>query len=78
MPTVAIIGPYRFYFFASGGHEPPHVHVERESSEAKFWITPVDLAKNKGFSMVELRKIQRIIEDNQTDFHAKWNEFFPY
>lgn len=76
MPTVAIIGPYRFYFYASDGHEPPHVHVERESAQAKFWLAPIDLAKNKGFSVVELRKIQRIIDEHETDFHAKWIEFF--
>jgi len=77
MPTVAIIGPYRFFFYASDGQEPPHVHVERESANAKFWLNPVELARNQGFSAVEIRKIQRIVVEHREDFHAKWNQFFP-
>jgi hypothetical protein len=30
--------------------EPPHVHVERESKTCKFWLEPVSLARNHGFS----------------------------
>jgi hypothetical protein len=78
MPTVAIIGPYRFFFYASDGTEPPHVHVERESASAKFWLLPVELERHKGFSAVELRKIQRIVDENRDDFHAKWNQFFAH
>jgi len=41
MPTVLREGPYRFYFYASDGGEPPHVHVQRENMVAKFWLAPV-------------------------------------
>jgi hypothetical protein len=76
MPTVAIIGPYRFFFYASDEAEPPHIHVERESALAKFWIAPVRLQKSRGFSAVELRRIQRMIDQHRDDFHAKWLTFF--
>ena len=33
----------RFIFYSADRDEPPHVHVEREESEAKFWIDPVRL-----------------------------------
>jgi hypothetical protein len=36
MPTVLRLGPYRFFFYAGDGVEPPHVHVERDDDTAKF------------------------------------------
>ena len=46
MPTVLRIGPYRFFFYAGARDEPPHVHVERDRSNAKFWLDPVRLQKS--------------------------------
>jgi hypothetical protein len=54
-PTVFRSGPYRFFFYAGDGGEPPHVHVERDDSEAKFWLTPVRLARSHGFGRKEIR-----------------------
>jgi len=36
MPTILRVGPYRFFFYSADGEEPPHVHVERDDSVAKF------------------------------------------
>jgi hypothetical protein len=36
MPTVLRVGPFRFFFYAGDGNEPPHVHVEHGDAEAKF------------------------------------------
>jgi hypothetical protein len=47
MPTIAQVGPYRVFFYSNEGHEPPHVHIERDDSVAKFWLAPVDIANNK-------------------------------
>jgi hypothetical protein len=41
MPTVAQIGPYRFFFYSNEGDELPHIHVKREAKIAKFWLDPV-------------------------------------
>ena len=39
MPRIkGIAGPYRFFFTSFDCNEPPHVHVERESSTCKFWL----------------------------------------
>lgn len=46
MPTVLRVGPYRFFFYASDRHEPPHVHVERDEKVAKFWLRPVRLERS--------------------------------
>lgn len=76
MPVLLRIGPYRFLCYAVDRAEPAHVHVERERMKAKFWLSPIRLEHNKGFAIVELRKIQRIVEQNQTLLIEKWNEFF--
>jgi hypothetical protein len=40
MPTILRIAGFRFFFFSNEGEEPPHVHVERAESVAKFWLQP--------------------------------------
>ena len=76
MPTVLRPGPYRVYFHSHEPNEPPHVHVDRDNESAKFWLTPTALARNLGFSPVELRRIQRIIEEHEGVLLEKWNERF--
>src|SRR5713101_6919560 len=66
MPTVLRSGPYRFYFYSHEPNEPPHVHVDRDDWSAKFWLQPVGLARNFGFSPRELRRLQdRVIEHQE-------------
>jgi hypothetical protein len=50
--------------------------VDKENFSAKFWLSPVFLARNIGFSSKELRKIQSIVESNQSQFLEEWNEYF--
>ena len=76
MPTVLRSGPYRVYFYSHEPNEPPHVHVDRDHQSAKFWLEPIALARNLGFSPVELRRIQRMLKDNQTILREKWNARF--
>jgi hypothetical protein len=76
MPTIARVGPYRFFFFGNEGFEPAHVHVQRDRALAKFWLGPVALASSSGFSSVELRRIQRIVVDREQEFEEAWRGFF--
>jgi hypothetical protein len=76
MPTVLRSGPYRFFFYAGDRDEPPHIHVERDKSEAKFWLDPVWLEWSRSFSRKEINKIQEIIEENQQQLLDSWNEYF--
>jgi hypothetical protein len=76
MPTVFRSGPYRFFFYSNEDGEPPHVHVQRDSSLAKFWLNPVSLASSKRFSSRELRAIERIVVDSRGDILKRWNEHF--
>ena len=76
MPVVLRSGPYRFYFHSHEPNEPPDVHVDRDADSAKFWIEPIGLARNLGFSGHQLRTIERIIQDNQQELLETWNEWF--
>lgn len=76
MPTVLIIGPYRFFFYSGDRDEPPHVHVERDRNKAKFWLDPVRLERSGGFSRSEINRVQGLVEENRERFLRRWNEFF--
>jgi len=76
MPTIARIGPYRIYFYSHDRAEPPHVHVDRDDSTAKFWLTPVALAYNIGFRANELRDIQRMVTEHAAEWLEMWNDNF--
>ena len=75
MPTVkGIVGPHRFYFYSFDCNEPKHVHVQRDKLVCKFWLEPVALSKNYGFSPRELNTIRQIISSNRNTFLEAWNE----
>lgn len=76
MPTVLRSGPYRLYFYSGDRDEPRHVHIERDARIAKFWLTPVRLRDSGGFRRVELRKLERLVEQHLEDLVRSWDEFF--
>lgn len=76
MPTVLRIGPFRFFFYAGDGNEPPHMHVERDDCEAKLWLDPVRFERSHGFSRKEINKIRKLVEEHQQQLLEGWNEFF--
>jgi hypothetical protein len=76
MPTVLRVGPFRFFFYAGDAGEPPHVHVERDDCEAKFWLDPVRLERSRGFRRNEINRIRELVEEHQEQLLESWNEFF--
>jgi len=76
MPTVLRVGPYRFFFYAGDGGEPPHVHVERDDCEAKIWLDPVRLERSRGFRRQEINRIRELVEEHREQLLESWNEFF--
>jgi hypothetical protein len=79
MPTVLRVGPYRFYFYSHDLiNEPPHVHVDRDELSAKFWLDPVALARNLGFGASELRKIERIVREHQSELLERWHKEYGH
>jgi hypothetical protein len=75
MPTIKeISGPYRFFFYSFDCNEQMHVHVQRENMLCKFWLSPIVLAKNKGFAPKELNIIRAIIMNNGDKIKEAWHE----
>ena len=76
MPAILRIGAYRFYFYSHEPNEPLHIHIDRDNLTAKFWLQPVSLAQNIGFPAKELRKLQSMTIENQTQLLEAWYEYF--
>lgn len=75
MPTIrGISGPYRLFFFSFDCNEPIHVHVQRERRVCKYWMEPVALSSNHGFSAVELSTIRQMLLNNRSKILEAWNE----
>jgi hypothetical protein len=50
--------------------------VDRDDLSAKFWLNPIALARNLGFSPVELGRIRRMLKENENLLMEKWNARF--
>ena len=75
MPRIPNIpGPYWFFFYSFDCNEPMHVHVRRDDKQAKFWLAPVELAWNHGFSARELNDIRRFVSDYSSKIIEAWDE----
>lgn len=79
MPRIFEWNGYRFFFYSNEGdpREPPHVHVRKAGSVAKFWIEPeVRLASSWGFTSSELSALEKVARNHESDIRSAWNEFF--
>lgn len=73
MPRIrGVSGPYRLFFTSFDCNEPPQVHVEREASTCKFWLEPLVLARNHGFTARELTHIRRVLERHHGRIMEAW------
>ena len=68
MPTVLRIGPYRFFFYANENGEPHHIHVQQDRMLAKFWLTPVSLARSTGFFTTGFEQAAEFGRSQSTNF----------
>lgn len=75
MPTILIEG-YKFRFYSSDVHEPPHVHVLQGENEAKIWLQPVVVEYNRGYNPSELNRVLRLTRQNQGKLLEAWNAHF--
>ena len=54
-----------------------HVHVYSGDGEAKFWLDPqIELARNYRLSRINLKEIEKIIEDHQDEIRSAWENYF--
>jgi len=76
MPVVLRIGPYVFFFYSQENNEPPHIHIRRDRSLAKFWLNPISLAYNSRFPNQELTQLRRLVEEHRELLLGSWNDYF--
>ncbi len=74
MPVVLRARGYRFWFYEADLDEPPHIHVGKSGKEAKYWLTPIALARSRRFRNHELREIERILDEQQDNILRAWRE----
>ncbi len=74
MPVVLRVSGYKFWFYEADLAEPPHIHVGKSGKEAKYWLTPITLAKARRFREHELHAIERILEAYQGDILKAWRK----
>ena len=55
-------------------NEPPHVHVQKDDCEAKFWLDPIDLEWQRGYSQRHLNEIAEILARHQTELITAYEE----
>lgn len=76
MPTLFTLFGFRFMFY-SNDHEPIHVHVIKDSHEARYQVKQeVILLENNGLKTSELRMAESVIEENKEVIVERWTEFF--
>jgi len=76
MPTVLVIGPYKFVIFSTDKGEPRHIHVVRDNALAKFWLDDVVLAKSRNFAGHELSVIEKLVVQHRDTFKEAWDDYF--
>jgi hypothetical protein len=76
MPTVLQVGLYSFIFFGSDRGKPAHIHVKRDRQLAKFWLSLISLAKNRGFKDHKLTDISRLVEESEQTLLEAWHDYF--
>jgi hypothetical protein len=69
-----IPGPFWLFFYSFDCGEPMHVHVRRDGHDCKFWLSPVALTWNHGFSPRELNAIRRLIMAHEAVIIEAWHE----
>jgi hypothetical protein len=74
MPVVLRVHGYKFWFYEADLGEPPHIHIGKNGSEAKFWLNPVKVARAGRFRQVDLAEIERIIGENQAFLINAWEK----
>jgi hypothetical protein len=75
MPTVLLIGSFRFHFYSDEGQEPAHIHIRSPEGECKFWLEPsIGLASNRGVKPHDLRRIEQLVFEHQQRLKSAFYE----
>jgi len=77
MPTVLRVGGFRFHFYSDEGKEPAHIHVAVADGECKFWLEPVQLARNKGVAPHVIRQMEKLVFEHKEFLLEKFHVVHP-
>lgn len=55
-------------------NEPIHIHVDKGRKTAKYWLSPMRLARNRGYQDHELNEIESILQARLQQLTDTWNE----
>ncbi len=75
MPTIFISG-YKFRFYSSDVHEPPHVHVIHDETRRKSGSNRFNWNTIAAYSRPALNRVLKLTEQNQARLLEAWHEYF--
>jgi hypothetical protein len=79
MPTILLILGWRFFFYANERNEPTHIHCQKGSAEAKYWLDVQTFeateAHSYGMSPADKRTVRSIIFQHFDYIVSEWNRF---
>jgi hypothetical protein len=70
------LGHFVSSFMRATVRSRPHVHIERDDCEAKFWLDPVRLERSRGFRRKEIYRLQELVAERRQHLLESWDEFF--
>lgn len=70
--TVLRIGSLSFHFYSDEGNKPPHIHVATAEGECKFWLEPINLARNKGIDPKTVPRIEILVFEHYALLKEKY------
>ena len=79
MPKLLDWNGWRFFFYSREGMplEPPHVHIRKDGSEVKVWLTPVvRVADERRMDARTLKMLVAKVELERDRFEERWHDFF--
>ncbi|RYE35111.1 MAG: DUF4160 domain-containing protein [Sphingobacteriaceae bacterium] len=77
MPKVLEINGYKFSFYSNENDEPAHIHINKDTSSAKYWLEPKLVEEySYGFKLIERRKIKNLLQEHYDTLIKKWYEHF--
>lgn len=50
--------------------------MKRDEKAAKFWLEPVRMEYNQGFTSAELQRIKAVVQRHQSALVKEWNAYF--
>lgn len=74
MPTILQENGFSVLVFTREPNEPAHVHVMKDRKLAKFWLSSLEVAKNRGYRSHELTEIRHILKKHQAQLKKAYEK----